>query len=136
MACDSYLMLQYASCAKVYALIDVGWLAVVYVQDGEDMVGDPNKWAVRAIIASVVFASGFAATKSIVETNISFEDSTAGLLEQQEDTSNAEDDDRDGDGLVDRLEEKLGTDPDNPDTDGDGLSDSAEYFSGLDPLDG
>ncbi len=100
------------------------------------MVGDPNKWAVRAIIASVVFASGFAATKSIVETNISFEDSTAGLQEQILDTSNAEDDDRDGDGLVDRLEEKLGTDPDNPDTDGDGLSDSAEYFSGLDPLDG
>src|SRR3989475_12928725 len=28
--------------------------------------------------------------------------------------------DRDGDGLSDRAEHKLGTDPDNPDTDGDG----------------
>ena len=121
-----------ASCAKVYALIDVGRLAVLCMQHGEHMVSDPNKWAVRAIIASVVFASAFAATKPIVETNISFEDSTAGLQEQIDDTSNANDDDRDGDGLVDRLEDKLGTDPDNPDTDGDGLSDSAEYFSGLD----
>ena len=66
------------------------------MQHGEHMVSDPNKWAVRAIIASVVFASAFAATKSIVETNISFEDSTAGLQEQIDDTSNANDDDRDG----------------------------------------
>ncbi|HJN55277.1 MAG TPA: hypothetical protein QF646_02685, partial [Candidatus Poseidoniales archaeon] len=72
MASDSDLTLLHASCAKVYALIDVGRLAVVHVQQGERMVGDPNKWAVRAIIASVVFASGFAATKSIIETNVSF----------------------------------------------------------------
>ncbi|MBI5058232.1 OmpA family protein [candidate division KSB1 bacterium] len=34
--------------------------------------------------------------------------------------------DSDGDGLLDRAEKKLGTDPRNADTDGDGLSDGAE----------
>ena len=43
--------------------------------------------------------------------------------------------DRDGDGLSDRAEQKLGTDPDNPDTDGDGLSDGEEVALGTDPND-
>jgi hypothetical protein len=43
--------------------------------------------------------------------------------------------DRDGDGLSDRAEQKLGTDPDNPDTDGDGLSDGEEVALGTDPDD-
>ena len=43
--------------------------------------------------------------------------------------------DRDGDGLSDRAEHKLGTDPDNPDTDGDGLSDGEEVALGTDPND-
>ncbi|MBS1536433.1 MAG: outer membrane beta-barrel protein, partial [Bacteroidetes bacterium] len=34
--------------------------------------------------------------------------------------------DTDGDGLTDEMEEKLGTDPNNPDTDGDGLRDGEE----------
>lgn len=34
--------------------------------------------------------------------------------------------DRDGDGVPDRLEEALGTDPDNTDSDGDGVPDGAE----------
>jgi outer membrane protein OmpA-like peptidoglycan-associated protein len=34
--------------------------------------------------------------------------------------------DNDGDGLTDKEEKQLGTDPKNPDTDGDGLSDGAE----------
>lgn len=41
--------------------------------------------------------------------------------------SNLEDADTDGDGLPDRLEEQIGTDPLNPDTDGDGYSDGIEY---------
>lgn len=43
--------------------------------------------------------------------------------------------DTDGDGIPDREERKLGTDPKNPDTDGDGLSDGDEYFTHkTDPL--
>ena len=42
--------------------------------------------------------------------------------------------DSDGDGLTNREERELGTDPRNPDTDGDGLSDGAEVKShGTDP---
>lgn len=40
--------------------------------------------------------------------------------------ANCLDDDDDGDGLPDRTEALLGTDPKNPDTDGDGLSDGVE----------
>ncbi|MDT8324742.1 MAG: hypothetical protein RRA94_11550, partial [Bacteroidota bacterium] len=43
--------------------------------------------------------------------------------------------DRDGDGLSDTFEERIGTDPLNPDTDGDGLTDAEEYeIYGTDPL--
>ncbi|MBX2796505.1 MAG: hypothetical protein KTR31_02515 [Myxococcales bacterium] len=41
------------------------------------------------------------------------------------------DPDRDGDGLSDREELVLGSDPDNPDTDGDGVLDGAETVDGL-----
>ncbi|MCB9367216.1 MAG: OmpA family protein [Calditrichaeota bacterium] len=37
--------------------------------------------------------------------------------------------DTDGDGIPDKEERKLGTDPKNPDTDGDGLSDGDEYYT-------
>ena len=43
--------------------------------------------------------------------------------------------DSDGDGLLDRLEQQLGTNPLNADTDGDGLSDGTEVLViGTDPL--
>jgi len=43
--------------------------------------------------------------------------------------------DSDGDGLMDRRELEIGTDPYNPDTDGDGLSDGDEVLKyGTDPL--
>lgn len=42
--------------------------------------------------------------------------------------------DSDGDGLEDRLEESLGTDPDAADSDGDGYSDGTEVLSDYDPL--
>ena len=43
--------------------------------------------------------------------------------------------DSDGDGLSDRYELEIGTDPYNPDTDGDGLSDGEEVLKrGTDPL--
>ncbi|MDD2584600.1 MAG: hypothetical protein PHE99_06645, partial [Bacteroidales bacterium] len=45
-----------------------------------------------------------------------------------------QDKDSDGDGLTDRLEESLGTDPFKVDTDGDGYSDYEEVVSGYNPL--
>lgn len=42
--------------------------------------------------------------------------------------------DRDGDGLSDGREERLGSDPALADTDGDGLDDGDEVQSGLDPV--
>ena len=43
--------------------------------------------------------------------------------------------DIDEDGLPDRIEERLGTDVDNPDTDGGGMGDADEFFEGRDPHD-
>jgi len=40
--------------------------------------------------------------------------------------------DQDGDGMLNYLEAKYGTDPCNPDTDGDGVPDGYEYYSALD----
>lgn len=45
-----------------------------------------------------------------------------------------EDKDSDGDGLPDRLEEAIGTDPFKVDTDGDGYDDYTEVVHGYDPL--
>lgn len=42
--------------------------------------------------------------------------------------------DTDNDGLPDKLEEGLGTDPNNPDTDGDSYLDGGEILSGHNPL--
>ena len=43
--------------------------------------------------------------------------------------------DRDGDGLIDKEEKQLGTDPRNPDSDGDGLKDGEEHYQHrTDPL--
>jgi len=47
-----------------------------------------------------------------------------------------EDPDQDKDGLSDKIEISLGTDPNNPDTDGDGFSDGVEVYSGFNPLKG
>lgn len=43
--------------------------------------------------------------------------------------------DRDGDGLSDPEEARLGTDPDHPDTDADGIGDGQEVREGTDPTD-
>jgi hypothetical protein len=45
------------------------------------------------------------------------------------------DEDTDGDGLTDRQEKKIGTDPMKPDTDGDGYSDGEERNQETNPLD-
>ncbi len=47
---------------------------------------------------------------------------------------NEDNKDSDKDGLKDKEEIKLGTDPKNPDTDGDGLKDKNEVDAGTDPL--
>jgi hypothetical protein len=41
--------------------------------------------------------------------------------------------DPDGDGLNDKLEAELNTDPQNPDTDGDGIKDGVEFMTGTSP---
>jgi hypothetical protein len=46
----------------------------------------------------------------------------------------AQNNDRDHDGIADKEEASLGTDPNNPDTDGDGLKDGDEQAYGTDPL--
>ncbi len=63
-------------------------------------------------------------------TNANLDKIPVGLL----DNSLSMDIDSDGDGLTDRLEEGLGTDPFNPDTDGDGFSDYEEVINGYNPL--
>lgn len=51
-----------------------------------------------------------------------------------EEIHNAAIEDSDGDGLVNIVEQQLGTDMNNADTDGDGFSDGQEVQSGHDPL--
>jgi hypothetical protein len=41
--------------------------------------------------------------------------------------------DSDFDGLIDYLEDEIGTDPNNPDSDGDQIPDTWEYYNGFDP---
>ena len=54
-------------------------------------------------------------------------DSYAGLMAGIRVRMGSGDADKDHDGLTDKMEKEIGTDPKNPDTDGDGLSDSEEY---------
>ncbi|MCB9745753.1 MAG: TlpA family protein disulfide reductase [Alphaproteobacteria bacterium] len=49
--------------------------------------------------------------------------------------SAAPDGDRDGDGLQDSFEARIGADPDAADSDGDGCDDAVEVLTGYDPLD-
>lgn len=49
-------------------------------------------------------------------------------------TMREDDLDSDGDGLSDKLERQIGTDPVEPDTDGDGMHDGWEYSHGFNPL--
>ena len=49
-------------------------------------------------------------------------------------TTHEDDLDSDGDGLSDKLERQIGTNPFEPDTDGDGMHDGWEYNHGFNPL--
>ena len=61
---------------------------------------------------------------------------TALLLETGPTTELGTQPDADADGLPDRAENIVGSDPTNPDTDGDGVPDGIEIQSDSDPLDG
>jgi uncharacterized repeat protein (TIGR01451 family)/uncharacterized protein (TIGR03382 family) len=58
-----------------------------------------------------------------------------GLTDTATVTVNVGDVDTDGDGLTDRREVELGTDPNDPDTDDDGLPDGLEVNTNTNPLD-
>ena len=70
----------------------------------------------------------------VFEVTVSVRDARGGRAEQRFEIEVLQVD-TDEDGLSDRQEAVLGTDPSNPDTDGDGLQDGHEVETGTDPLD-
>lgn len=86
-----------------------------------------GKWLLIFILIAIV-AAGPELLQSIESSTDNFGEQTA----QETTTSNfniseLESKDSDNDGLVDKNEKKIGTDPNDPDTDGDGLLDGWEY---------
>jgi outer membrane protein OmpA-like peptidoglycan-associated protein len=71
--------------------------------------------------------SNYTFTDYINPIKVAKVDSYAGLMAGIRVRLESGDVDRDHDGLTDKMEKEIGTDPKNPDTDGDGLSDGAEY---------
>ncbi len=67
-------------------------------------------------------------------TNIKFEGDSASVTDAVTNVAASDAVDLDVDGLSDKKEKELGTDPTNPDTDGDGVPDGVEVASGLNPL--
>ena len=75
------------------------------------------------IIVSLTIGKDVTQTITVINTNTDFMSNTNVGIE-----------DTDGDGIIDYLEYRYGTDRDNPDTDGDGLSDYVEIsYTGTDP---
>ena len=81
--------------------------------------------------------SNFTFCDNIDPIKVKNNDSYAGFLAGIRISSGGVEKDSDGDGLLDKLEKTLGTDPKKADTDGDGLSDGEEYNQyKTDPLKG
>jgi hypothetical protein len=94
-----------------------------------------NQWAVVAITATMCLAGMYTIVGSMMETTLNF-DGAGSDITAPDDETQQEGADYDEDGLSDRMEiTQYGTDFDNDDTDGDGLLDGWEVANGLDPLD-
>ena len=94
-----------------------------------------NQWAVVAITATICLAGMYTIVGSMMETTLNF-DGAGSDITAPDDETQQEGADYDEDGLSDRMEiTQYGTDFDNDDTDGDGLLDGWEVANGLDPLD-
>ena len=79
-----------------------------------------------ALVCATAFVFSRARLQGNRATQTAIANMTAAAVIGEEDT--------DGDGLTNRQEIELGTDPQNPDTDGDGLLDGDEVQRGTDPL--
>lgn len=72
--------------------------------------------------------------ETLCNSSFTITQASGGSVERDPDSLSALSTDTDGDGLIDRRELLIGTDPENADTDGDGTSDGDEVDAGTDPL--
>ena len=93
-----------------------------------------DSWALRAD-AGVGVQGKNSETPAVVEVGITYRFNAEKYVAPEFMVAGPGDLDSDGDGLYDKDEAGIGTDPYNPDTDGDGLSDGDEYLKiKTDPL--
>ena len=87
-----------------------------------------DSWALRAD-AGVGVQGKNSETPAIIELGVTYRFGAEKRIAPQYVVADGGDIDSDGDGLYDKDEAVVGTDPYNPDTDGDGLSDGDEHFA-------
>lgn len=93
-----------------------------------------DSWALRGDVVAGAQGRDWEFT-ALVELGVSYRFGAARVVAPVFQVAQGGDIDSDGDGLFDRDEAAIGTDPYNPDTDGDGLSDGDEVFKyKTDPL--
>lgn len=86
-----------------------------------------DSWALRADVAVGVQGKN-SETPGLFEMGVTYRFGATKRIAPQYVVAEGGDIDSDGDGLYDKDEAVVGTDPYNPDTDGDGLSDGDEHF--------
>ena len=86
-----------------------------------------DSWALRADAAVGVQGKN-SETPALFEMGVTYRFGATKRIAPQYVVAEGGDIDSDGDGLYDKDEAVVGTDPYNPDTDGDGLSDGDEHF--------
>jgi Bacterial TSP3 repeat len=111
-------------------------------KDDQDADGLPNKQELtlgtnptKADTDGDGLLDGFEVNKSKTDPKVADSDSTATKPNEANNTKSDANEDLDGDGLTNKQEQDLGTDPLKVDTDGDGISDKDEVDNGSDPVD-